>query len=112
MGAWGLGPLDNDEAVDWFDKIQDKIEATIGGALNTAGSKPFLGKSVKAFAAIGVLAALGQQQVAISPDGVYEGIRVLQRMLEPNEPADWDDPESRRKMLQSYIVILQRLLPR
>lgn len=56
MGAWGVGPLDNDTAGDWvLEHIQRAADKTIVGFLKNPDG---LGKYEKALAAVAVLVAI------------------------------------------------------
>lgn len=114
MGAWGSGPFDNDDALDWsigFVEGNDPVTVA-AAALKTATESDalFAPEASQAIAAAAAVAlALGLDDVADAPEEVRDQVRLnraalaslagqataaLDRILEDSElPALWDEAD-------------------
>ena len=78
-GAWGTGPFDNDDALDWVWELSESddssvIEATLDAAANSSGYLEAYTASV-AIAAAEVVAASRGNPREVLPDEVIEWVR-------------------------------------
>lgn len=112
MGSWGEGPFENDTAGDWFDDIQGKLTHQIDKALTRKSDDAFLNESERGFAATGVVLAMAEQYDYGNPAQVEDSIRLIDRMIEVNEPVvlGWVSPRKRMNVLRAHRDRLQRVL--
>jgi hypothetical protein len=62
VGAWGPGPFENDDAMDWLDDLEERGETAIRAALDGAIGKgqPDASAAASAIAAAAIIAASGE----------------------------------------------------
>lgn len=129
MGAWGVLPFENDNALDWVWNLEEVGDTSVlTDALEAAVSTAELDEDCEeAVAAAEVVAALRGKPLAELPDEVTEFLRTqrkqkppaklvklaitaVQRIAEASHLKDrWDESDKAREWQEAMKDLLQRL---
>jgi hypothetical protein len=93
MGAWGYGPLDNDQALDWLSPIKGRAAKAVGRVYDQ-GVKTQLAY-LDVYAAAQLIVALAEMAGGMyDSDVVWDAMGALEQMLGDNKFMSlWDKPE-------------------
>jgi hypothetical protein len=99
MGAWGVLPFENDNAVDWIWNLEEAVDTSVlTDALEAVGSAGALdGDCEEAVAAAEVVAALRGKPLTELPDEVTDFLRAQRKQKPPT------------KLVNLAITVVQRI---
>jgi hypothetical protein len=133
MGTWGVGPFDNDNALDWADGLKDKsdlsyIEAALDKVLSSGGSYLEAPDAQEAIAAAEAVARLQGNaareaysqtvdawvsQISVKPSSqlTEKAQRTLQRIQhEPSELLElWQESADAKAWKDSVAALASRI---
>lgn len=104
MSAWGPGPFQSDETLDWLGEIRDNVEAVINDALVRIRALPKgpCPECSLAVAAVDLCLRVNELPMG-KPELLDQGAEILEYMLDVNEPDLWKSSEERRIILKDLL---------
>ena len=112
MGAWGFGPMDSDQALDWLannvtDPVGDSIHKLIVDALTDPNGIESYGDELRV--AADVVIKLNFFNATYRYGDVWRELcELLKRLHDTDWPDQWNEPETIRASLTDQIETLER----